>query len=142
MTAAKTPKKLIKHLNDALGWEMRAQVMYAHYATYVRGINRIHMKPFFEAESTESVGHATIVRDQIAKFGGVAVTERDKTEIVHTNDLKVMLAEAMKTETKAAATYKAVLKLDGIDSETYDAIEQIYLQEERAVDELVQMMDS
>ena len=67
--------------------------------------------------------------------------EPDKTEIVHTTDLKVMLDEAMKTETKAAATYKAALKLDGIDRESHDAIEQIYLQEERAVDELAQMMD-
>ena len=141
MTAANAPEELIRHLNEALGWEMRAQVMYAHYATYVRGINRIHLKPFFEAESTESVGHATIVRDQIAKLGGIAVTERDKTEIVHTTDLKVMLDEAMKTEKKAAVTYRAALKLDGIDRESYDAIEQIYLQEERAVDELAQMMD-
>jgi len=53
-----------------------------------------------------------------------------------------MLDEAMKTEKKAAATYKAALKIDGIDRETFDAIEQIYLQEERAVDELAQMMDS
>ena len=142
MTAEKSSQELIRHLNVALGWEMRAQVMYAHYATYVRGLHRIHMKPFFEAESTESVGHATIVRDHIAKFGGVAVTERDTTDIVHTTNLKVMLDEAMKTETKAAATYKAALKLDGIDRESYDAIEQIYLQEERAVDELAQMMDS
>jgi len=142
MTVAKSQQELIRRLNDALGWEMRAQIMYAHYAAYVRGIHRIHLKPFFEAESTESVGHATIVRDHIAKLGGVAVTDRDKTEIVHTTELKVMLAEAMKTETKAAATYKAVLKLDGIDRESYDAIEQIYLQEERAVDELTQMMDS
>jgi len=88
------------------------------------------------------VGHATIVRDQIAKLGGVGVTDRDSTEIVHTTDLKVMLSEAMKTETKAAATYRAALKLDGIDRESYDAIEQIYLQEERAVDELAQMMDA
>jgi bacterioferritin (cytochrome b1) len=135
-------QKLIEHLNHALGWEMRAQLMYAHYAAYVRGINRIHLKPFFEGESTESVGHATIVRDQISKLGGVAVTDRDKTEIVHTTDFKTMLDESMKTETKAAAGYKEVLAIEGIDSETYDAIEQIYFQEERSVEELKQLMGS
>ena len=55
--------KLIESLNGALGWEFRAQLMYAHYAAYVRGIHRLHLKPYFEAESTESVGHANIVRD-------------------------------------------------------------------------------
>ena len=138
---AKTTETLIRHLNHALGWEMRAQLMYSHYAAYVKGIYRIHLKPFFEGESTESVGHATIVRDQIVKLGGVAVTDRDGTEIVHTTSYKAMLDEAMKTETKAAAGYKAVLAIEGIDSETFDAIEQIYFQEERSVDELSQLMD-
>lgn len=137
-----TPKEdLIRRLNDALGWELRAQMMYAHYAAYVRGLHRIHMKPFFEGESSESVGHATIVRDQLVKLGGVARTERDQTEIVHTTDLSVMLEESMKTEAHAAASYKDFLSQPGIDSELYDAIEQIYFQEERSVEELKQLTD-
>jgi len=142
MTAAKPMDELIRHLNSALAWELRAQVLYAHYAAYVKGIYRIHLKPFFEAEATESVGHATIVRDHIVKLGGVAVTDRDSTKIVHTTDFKVMLGEAMKTETHAASSYKAALGLDGLDSESKDAIEQIYFQEERSVDELTQLMDA
>jgi bacterioferritin len=142
MTAAKFTDVLIRHLNSALAWELRAQVLYAHYAAYVKGINRIHLKPFFEAEATESVGHATIVRDHIVKLGGVAVTDRDSTDIVHTTDYKLMLKEAMKTETHAAASYKTALQLDGLDSESKDAIEQIYFQEERSVDELTQLMDA
>jgi bacterioferritin len=138
-----TPKnKLIDLLNEALGWELRAQLMYAHYAAYVKGIYRLHLKPYFEAEATESVGHALAVRDHIVQLGGVARTERDKTEIVHTTDYRVMLSEAMKTETRAASTYKEFLALPGIDPELSDAIEQIYFQEERAVEELRQLMDS
>jgi bacterioferritin len=138
----KTPnEELVRHLNAALGWELRAQMLYSHYAAYVRGIHRLHLKPFFEAEATESVGHATAVRDQIVTLGGAAVTDRDPTEIVHTDDYKVMLTEAMKTEKHAAKTYKDFLELPGIDSELHDAIEQIYFQEERSVDELNQILE-
>jgi len=134
-------EEMIRALNDALGWELRAQMMYAHYAAYVKGIYRLHLKPYFEGESAESVVHATAVRDHIAQLGGVARTERDKTEIVHTTDYRVMLDEAMKTETYAAKSYRAFLELPGINPELHDAIEQIYLQEERAVEELRQLMD-
>src|SRR5262245_17932141 len=140
--AASNKEELIRRLNDALGWELRAQMMYAHYAAYVKGINRLHLKPYFEGESTESVGHATAVRDHIAQLGGVARTERDSTEIVHSTDYRTMLEEAMKTETRAARTYKEFLELPGIERELYDAIEQIYFQEERSVEELKQLMGS
>ncbi len=40
--------ELIERLNDALAREMRAQAMYGHYATYVKGIHRLHLKPYFE----------------------------------------------------------------------------------------------
>ena len=121
---------------------MRAATLYAHYSAYVKGMYRLHLKPYFDGEATESMTHANTVRAAIVKLGGVARTDRDQTEIVHTTDYKVMLDEAMKTETKAAAGYKAILKLDGVDRETYDAVEQIYLMEERAVDELKQLMDA
>ena len=142
MAADSSNTALIDRLNDALGWEIRAQLMYAHYAAYVKGIYRLHLKPYFEAEATESVGHATTVRDQITKLGGVARTNRDETDIVHTTDYRVMLTEAMKTESYAAKSYQEFLHLPGIDSELSDAIEQIYFQEERSVEELRQLMDS
>ena len=82
------------------------------------------------------------VRDHIAQLGGVARTERDSTEIVHTTDYRSMLTEAMKTETHAAASYKRFLALPGVDAELHDAIEQIYFEEERSVEELKQLMDS
>jgi bacterioferritin len=134
--------ELIRRLNAALGWEIRAQLMYAHYAAYVRGIHRLHLKPYFDGEATESVGHATTVRDQIAKLGGVARTNRDETEIVHTTDYRVMLDEAMKTESHAATSYKELLELPDLDSELFDAIEQVYFQEERSGEELRQLIET
>ena len=38
-------ESLVSELNKALALEMRAEVMYAHYAVYVKGINRLHLKP-------------------------------------------------------------------------------------------------
>ena len=45
----KASPELIERLNDALAREMRAQTMYSHYAAYVKGIHRLHLKPFFDA---------------------------------------------------------------------------------------------
>jgi bacterioferritin (cytochrome b1) len=133
-------EKLIEMLNGALGWEMRAAIMYAHYGAYVQGMHRLHLKPFFEGESTESMTHATTVRGAIVKLGGVARTDRDRTQIVHTTDFKVMLEEAMKTETRAAETYGAILELGGLDAELADALQQIHFAEQRAVEELGRLL--
>ena len=93
---------LIEKLNGGLGWELRAAALYSHYSAYVRGIHRLHLKPFFDEEASESHTHADAVRSAIVKLGGTAVTDRDTTKIVHTTDYKVMLEEALKTEKKAA----------------------------------------
>ena len=134
-------RDLIRELNAALAWEMRAQVMYSHYSAYVKGIHRLHLKPFFEGEATESVTHGQTVRDQIVKLGGVATTDRDPTEIVHSTDYRTMLEEAFRTEQQAAEGYKKILALPGVDAELYDTIEQISFQEQRSIEELTQMLD-
>ena len=132
---------LIGELNGALAWEMRAEVMYGHYAAYVRGIHRLHLKPFFEGEATESTAHGKTVREQIVALGGVATTDRDPTEIVHTTDYRLMLQEAFRTEQAAAATYKRILEMPGLRSEHHDAIEQIAFQEKHSIEELGQMLE-
>ena len=140
MSTASGSSELIERLNQALGWEMRAMTMYAHYAAYVGGIHRLHLKPYFETEATESVGHANLVRGAIVKLGGAAVTERDSTEIVHTTNYKIMLDEALKTETRAAESYGSILAMDGLDEELADSLEQILFDEERAVEELNRLL--
>ena len=131
---------LIDVLNQALALEMRAEVMYAHYASYVKGINRLHLKPYFEAEATESFGHASTVREAINRLGGVAVTERDPTPIRHSTDYQFMLEEALKTEQLAAKTYQGLLEAVADQSELYDMIEQIYFAEVRSIEELSQLI--
>ena len=133
-------EELTEQLNRALALEMRAEVIYAHYAAYVKGIYRLHLKPFFESEAAESFNHASIVRNAINQLGGVAVTERDHTEILHTTDYQVMLQEVLKTERLAAQTYHGILEMVDGNKELYDLIEQIYLAEVRSIEELTQLL--
>ena len=129
---------LIEKLNQALGWELRAINMYAHYAAYIRGIHRLQLEPHFSAEANESMVHSNIVRSAIVKLGGVAVTQRNQTSIRHTTSYLEMLAESLITETKAAEVYGELITMieEEGDADLYDAIEQIYLAEIRSVEEL------
>ncbi len=136
----KATPELIERLNDALGREMRAQAMYSHYAAYVKGIHRLHLKPYFENEAAESVIHAQTVRNALVRLGGVAVTERHSQPIAHGTDYRVMLEEALKTEKESKEAYQGILPLLKEDEELYDAIEQILFAEERSVEELLQVI--
>ena len=134
---------LIKTLNEALGWELRAANMYAHYAANIRGIHRLQLSPMFTTEATESTMHADIVRKAIVKLGGIPVTERNAHPIIHTTQYDEMLVHSLDTETRAAAVYAAImLEIDTVgDQEMYDAIEQIYLAELRSLEELRLLME-
>ena len=116
--------------------------MYAHYSAYVTGIHRSHLATHFNNEVTESITHAATVRAAIVKFDGEAITERDPTGIPHTSDYLEMLKEAYKTEKKAGETYGRILPMiqEIGDSELYDALEVIYFDELRSVEELRMML--
>jgi bacterioferritin (cytochrome b1) len=107
----KEKRKLIAGLNQALAWELRAYAMYAHYAAYVKGLESLTLKSHFEEEAAESIGHAGKVRELLALLGAEAVTTRDDSPIIHTDDSRVMLEEALKTETAAAKHYQKILPL-------------------------------
>ena len=134
---------LIDKLNEALGWELRAINMYAHYAANVQGIHRLQLSPMFDGEATESLAHANIVRKAIVKLQGIPVTERNPHPITHTTDFAAMLQYSLETETKAASVYGEVMihLEEAADQDLSDAIEQIYLAELRSVEELRLLMD-
>ena len=135
--------KLIKELNNALSWELRAIFMYSHYSTYVQGINRLHLSTHFNQEATESVGHANIVRSAIVKLGGIAITDRNSSEIVHTTDYIEMLKQAYQTEKTASKVYGEILETlkSHNDDELYDSIENIYFAELRSVEEVRMLLE-
>lgn len=138
-----THTTLIDTLNKALGWELRAINMYAHYAANVQGIHRLQLSPMFDGEATESLAHASIVRKAVVKLQGIPVTERNPHQITHTTDYAEMLQYSLETETKAAAVYgEVMIQLEAAaDQDLSDAIEQIYLAELRSVEELRLLMD-
>jgi bacterioferritin (cytochrome b1) len=107
----KSNAPLIAELNKALGWELRAQAMYAHYAAYVQGLDLLTLKSHFEEEAKESFGHAETVRDIIAQMDSVATTTRDPAPIVHTKSTKKMLEESLKTEKFAAVQYEKICSM-------------------------------
>jgi bacterioferritin len=134
--------ELTEKLNKALAWELRAINMYAHYSAYVKGIHRLHLSAHFKQESDESLVHADTVRCAIAKLGGIAITERDQTPIIHSTSYKEMLEQALQTEIGAAKTYGDLLKIieENGDKELYDSIEAIYFAEVRSVEEMRMLM--
>jgi len=136
----KEKTKLLNGLNKALGWELRAYAMYAHYAAYVKGLEGMQLAGHFNEEAAESIGHAKQVRDMIALLGGKAVTERDKTEIVHTEDWTVMLEEALKTESTAAKSYQGLLPLVKEHPVFMHTLMHIYMDELKAVDEVENLL--
>lgn len=138
---AKKPKstgrtRLIAALNQSLGWELRAQAMYAHYAAYVKGLESLTLAEHFEGEVTESVGHAKKVRDIIAVLDGEAITTRDPAPIVHTTDVRVMLEEGLKTESKAADAYRKIVPMVRDHAVFYHTIYHILKDEMSAVIEM------
>ena len=133
-------RALMKLLNQALGWELRAQALYAHYAAYVKGLESLTLEEHFEEEASESVGHAKKVRDVIATMGGEAVTTRDATPIVHTESTRVMLEEALKTEKTAAATYEKIVPLVKSDPDYFHALSHIWMDERKSVVEMEKLL--
>ncbi|MDG1550742.1 MAG: ferritin-like domain-containing protein [Candidatus Poseidoniaceae archaeon] len=133
-----TNEHIIEKMNLALGWELRAVNMYAHYSANVRGIHRLQLSPLFNTEMTESLTHADIVRKAIVQLGGVPVTERNSHPIIHTTNYIDTLNYSLETEAKAAEVYAQLLELIGKTDEQdlYDSIEQIYLSELRSLEEL------
>jgi bacterioferritin (cytochrome b1) len=125
--------RLLKELNKALGWELRAVAMYAHYAAYVQGLASLQLEEHFEEEATESLGHAKKVRDIISELGGVAVTDRDPAPIVHTLDASVMLDEALKTEKGAAAQYARILPLVKGEARYTHSLMHVFMDEQKSV---------
>ena len=138
-----TTNTLIDKLNEALGWELRAINMYAHYSANVKGIHRLQLAPMFDGEATESLAHANIVRKSIVKLEGVPVTERNPHPITHTTNFSEMLQYSLETEAQAAAVYgEVMIQLEAAeDQDLKDAIEQIYLAELRSVEELRLLME-
>lgn len=136
----KNVKKAIQSLNEVLAMEIRAALMYAHYAAYLAGRDRLDFEEFFYAESEESMGHAKVVRQMIADLGGEAVTSPEARPIVHTSKVRTMLQEALRTEEAAEKKYREVLPLFEHATAWHHDLRHIMMEEEKSQIELRRLM--
>ncbi|WP_407271635.1 ferritin-like domain-containing protein [Radiobacillus sp. PE A8.2] len=97
-------KNLIDGLNEDLANEYAATIMYTYNASVVSGLYRSVLKPFFESEINDEIGHALYLSDKIKTLGGTPTTTPAKVK-QHT-DVKDMLEDAWKAEADTVERYE------------------------------------
>ena len=97
-------QKLIDGLNDDLAHEYAAVSMYTYNAAVVSGMYRQVLKPFFQEESTDEIGHALYLSEKIKTLGGTPTTTPAKVKQL--TDVKEMLEEALQNEKDTIERYE------------------------------------
>ncbi|RYL93038.1 ferritin-like domain-containing protein [Sporolactobacillus sp. THM7-4] len=97
-------QSLIEGLNADLAGEYSAVIQYNYYATTVTGMNYQVLKPFFEEEIPDELGHAAYLSEKIMNLGGEPTTVPAPVKKV--TDAKEMLEEARKAEARTLEAYK------------------------------------
>ncbi|MBR7552991.1 ferritin-like domain-containing protein [Allobacillus sp. SKP8-2] len=97
-------QKLIDGLNDDLAHEYAAVIMYTYNAAVVSGMYRQVLKPFFQEESTDEIGHALYLSEKIKTLGGTPTTTPAKVKQL--TDVKEMLEEALQNEKDTIERYE------------------------------------
>lgn len=104
-------QKVIKKMNAALEREMTEVVKYMHQSFWVQGPKRKKMVDFFREQSSESMGHATRLGEQIVALGGVPVIKI--LEIYQPQELSMrqVLEDCVADERAAMEGYQKMLPL-------------------------------
>lgn len=97
-------QKLIDGLNDDLAHEYAAVIMYTYNAAVVSGMYRQVLKPFFQEESTDEIGHALYLSEKIKTLGGTPTTTPAKVKQL--TDVKEKLEEALQNEKDTIERYE------------------------------------
>jgi bacterioferritin (cytochrome b1) len=103
--------KVIEKMNAALERELNEVVRYMHQSFWVKGPNARRLRSFFREQSSESMGHATRLGEQIVALGGKPVVKI--LEIYEPKSLSdsAMLEECVRHEEAACLGYKKMLPL-------------------------------
>jgi bacterioferritin len=102
MTMSK--EELIEGLNLDLSHEYGAAIQYAYSASVVSGLYRSALKPFFEEEITDELGHAMYLSEKIKALGGLPTTKA--AEVAQPTDVKEILEEVLKAESDTIVRYE------------------------------------
>ena len=100
--------KLIDGLNEDLAHEYGAVVQYTYSAAVVSGLERVSLKPFFESEINDELGHALYLSEKIKSLGGIPTTK--VAENPQPTKVKDLLEAALKAEKDTIERYKTRLK--------------------------------
>nr|WP_068675741.1 ferritin-like domain-containing protein [Oceanobacillus sp. Castelsardo] len=100
----KEMKQLIDGLNEDLSHEYGAAIQYTYSASVVSGLYRSALKPFFEEEITDELGHALYLSEKIKSLGGVPTTSA--AEVPQPTDVKDLLEATLKAESNTVKRYE------------------------------------
>lgn len=96
-------KALIDGMNEDLAAEYQAVIMYRTFASLVTGPWRMDLRPFFENEIPDELGHAAFLADKIVALGGIPTTQAQPVPIPRDN--REMLAVALQAEVDTIERY-------------------------------------
>ncbi|MFB4475173.1 ferritin-like domain-containing protein, partial [Oceanobacillus caeni] len=91
-------------LNEDLSHEYGAAIQYTYSASVVSGLYRSALKPFFEEEITDELGHALYLSEKIKSLGGTPTTSA--AEVPQPTDVKDLLEATLKAESDTIKRYE------------------------------------
>ncbi|MBP1947319.1 ferritin-like domain-containing protein [Virgibacillus litoralis] len=97
-------QNLIDGLNEDLANEYGAAIQYTYSASVVSGLYRSALKPFFEAEITDEMGHALYLSEKISTLGGTPTTK--SADIPQPTEVKDLLEATLNSEKDTIERYE------------------------------------
>jgi len=97
-------EELIEGLNIDLAHEFGAAIQYTYSAAVVSGIHRTSLKPFFEEEVADELGHALYLSEKIKTLGGTPTTKA--AEIPQPTEVKGLLEAVRQAEADTIERYE------------------------------------
>ncbi|MFD2208435.1 ferritin-like domain-containing protein [Virgibacillus halophilus] len=100
----KDMEKLIEGLNEDLAHEFAAAIQYTYSASVVSGLYRSALKPFFESEINDELGHALYLSEKIKSLGGIPTTE--SAEVPQPTEVRELLEASLQAEKDTITRYE------------------------------------
>lgn len=122
-------KALIDGLNEDLANEYAAVIQYTYSASAVTGLYRSALKPFFEEEINDEIGHALYLSEKIKNLGGTPTTKA--ADVPQVTGVKELLEAALASEKATIERYKERKK----QAEELDLIDLVVKLEDLIADE-------
>ncbi len=97
-------QKLIEGLNTDLSHEYGAAIQYTYSASVVSGLYRSALKPFFEEEITDELGHALYLSEKIKSLGGTPTTKA--ADVPQPSEVKELLEAVHDAEAETIERYE------------------------------------